>query len=256
MKYPQTHRLRQVARNFALVVGGAWATVEIVDFAIEKYGFDPRLLNIVILVAVTISIGVAVLTWYHGEPGRQRIGPIERMILGALTLVTVIVAAYIGTRDPLAEFNSAEGFRLVVEFRKRSPTEPKPETDEFNAELGPGGNYERYFLEDGFYHMNPVDFRLRIPGIRLDGEGLPFRVLHPENGEHSRLTIIVPDMPEDIGQLLGAGPHHNEATIRTSGLGIEITRPFEIFGNSDSALIKILGPQLVQPRSRQDTADQ
>lgn len=247
MKQTLTHRLQQVARNFAIVAGGAWATVEVVDFAIEKYGFDPRLLHIAVLILVTASVAVVVLTWYHGQPGRQVVTRRELAILGGLAIATVVAAAYVGTRDPLNEFHSTKGLRLAIEFRNRSPMEPKSGTNDFQAHLGEGvGNFDRFMLKDGSFYMNPVDFWLKIPGVNLDAERLPYWLHQPEDKEYSRLTIILPDMPEDVYKLLNSGPHHQNATIETSGLGIKIARPFEITESGDSVLIRILGSYVPQ----------
>ncbi|MEJ2311323.1 MAG: hypothetical protein P8Y21_04175 [Gemmatimonadales bacterium] len=75
-----------------LYLGGAWALLEATDFFVLNYQLSPKLVSVVILLLVLGLPAVLVITWYHGEHGKQEV---ERSELAILT--TLFVLAGIGT---------------------------------------------------------------------------------------------------------------------------------------------------------------
>lgn len=85
------HR-RKMFQAGILYLGGAWALLEATNFFVQNYELSQKLVNVVILLLVLGLPAVLVITWYHGEEGRQEV---ERSELAILT--TLFVLAGIGT---------------------------------------------------------------------------------------------------------------------------------------------------------------
>ena len=91
---------RKVFQWVFAYVAGAWVTVQVMDVVAEPWGLAAGLLRgAQALLALGLPI-VLVLSWYHGEKGRQRVSRPEFMILASLFLLAGGVLAVL---DPLAD---------------------------------------------------------------------------------------------------------------------------------------------------------
>jgi TolB-like protein/tetratricopeptide (TPR) repeat protein len=101
------HKLaeRRMVQTAAVYAGGAWLMLEATDFFVDNYALSPRLLDIAVLLIVLGFPAALIISWYHGEKGRQQVARSE-----ASLLVTLAVLAAIGTyRISVAEEVSPAG---------------------------------------------------------------------------------------------------------------------------------------------------
>jgi len=72
--------------------GVTFVLLEVVEFFVSNYAFDPRLLTVVLIAAVIFFPAAVVWNWNHGEAGAQAFRPGEIVaygIVGAMTLAGV-----------------------------------------------------------------------------------------------------------------------------------------------------------------------
>ena len=88
------HKLaeRRMVQTAAVYAGGAWLMLEATDFFVDNYALSPRMLDIAVLLIVLGFPAALIISWYHGEKGRQQVARAE-----ASLLVTLAVLAGIGT---------------------------------------------------------------------------------------------------------------------------------------------------------------
>ena len=80
-------RRRKVVQWGLAYAAGAWALLQVVEFAVDNFGWAPLIKQ---LAAIALVLGlpvVATLAWYHGDRGEQRVSRTE---LGLLTLLLLI----------------------------------------------------------------------------------------------------------------------------------------------------------------------
>jgi hypothetical protein len=78
--------LRSVFKALVIYTAGAWALIEVVDFAVEKYGLNRLVLDISVLAAFGGGLITAVIAWFHSEPYRQHGTRTETLIVATLVL--------------------------------------------------------------------------------------------------------------------------------------------------------------------------
>ncbi|MEO0576009.1 MAG: hypothetical protein AAF004_11135 [Pseudomonadota bacterium] len=83
-----THlRDRKMAQWAIAYAAGAWLVLQVIDTVGSRWGMTDlmsRLLDVALLIGFAATLVVA---WYHGEKGRQRVGGMELLLLGALLLL-------------------------------------------------------------------------------------------------------------------------------------------------------------------------
>jgi len=60
---PKLHRI--LFRTVTVYAAGAWAAVEIVEFAVRQYGLSQILVDAAVVVAFGGGMVAAVLVWFH-----------------------------------------------------------------------------------------------------------------------------------------------------------------------------------------------
>ncbi len=94
-----TLRERKLVQVLVIYLGVSWGLAQVVEFAVDNFALPDKLLQITVLLLVVGIPATAVIAWYHGERGRQRVSRTEIAILA-----TLLVVAGIGTiRISLAE---------------------------------------------------------------------------------------------------------------------------------------------------------
>lgn len=96
-------RDRKVVQWVAAYAVAAWAIVQVVDVVGGGFGWSATPLRVAVILALAGAPMVAVLGWYHGEKGSQRVSRREGFLLG--------ICAVFGIAG-LAAFASAPGFSL------------------------------------------------------------------------------------------------------------------------------------------------
>ena len=63
----RSYTWRSVFKAVIIYEAGAWASIEVVDFAVTKYGLSRSLLDTSVVIALGGGMITAVLAWYHGS---------------------------------------------------------------------------------------------------------------------------------------------------------------------------------------------
>ncbi len=70
-------------------LAGAWALLQVIDFVADQFGWPAQVSRIALALLTVGFLVVAVLAWYHGDQGRQRITVPEAIMVGSLLVVAV-----------------------------------------------------------------------------------------------------------------------------------------------------------------------
>ncbi len=96
-------RERKLVQVLLLYVGVAWGLAQAVEFVIGNYGLSRKVLDISLLLLILGIPAAAVIAWFHGEKGHNRVGRAEVAILSTLVGIGVIGSYRIGTADRTPE---------------------------------------------------------------------------------------------------------------------------------------------------------
>lgn len=92
-------RQRKIVQWLLVYMTGAWAVSEVIDTLVVTFlGMDSLRGTMLVVAALGIPV-VAVLAWYHGEKGRQRVSGPELAILATLFLVLGSILALVSGRS-------------------------------------------------------------------------------------------------------------------------------------------------------------
>src|SRR5688572_19072206 len=78
---------RKIVQWAIAYLAGAWVLLQVVDLLSDTYSWPPLLMRVLPVLLVVGLLGLLVLTWYHGEEGRQRVSGPELLILASLFMV-------------------------------------------------------------------------------------------------------------------------------------------------------------------------
>jgi hypothetical protein len=239
--------IRLFVRTLLVYVAGAWVAVELVAFAVESYELPQTALDVVVLVAVAGGVAALLVAWFHGSPGSQKVSKIELSLYGLLALVTLAATVTLVLRDPLHEFNEAEGERVVLEL----PMPPPDQSDYLDIRWAPREGTEGSPV--GMWHMAPEWARFNIPGVSVQLQGHPMMFRYPERGTpYGRLTVILPVLPVQLEDLMEGPSQVDAALVESAGLSMRLTRSFTITERGDTVFVRILGRFMPEPA---DTTD-
>jgi len=83
---------KHLMRTAVVYLGGAWLLLEATGFFVDNYDLSRRLIDVVVLLLVLGFPAALIISWFHGEQGRQSVARSE-----ASLLLTLVVLAGIGT---------------------------------------------------------------------------------------------------------------------------------------------------------------
>ncbi|MFO7588626.1 MAG: tetratricopeptide repeat protein [Gemmatimonadota bacterium] len=83
---------RRIVQTAAVYAGGAWLLLEATAFFVDNYALSPRILDVAVLLVVLGFPAALIISWFHGEQGRQQLARSEVSLL-----LTLAVLAAIGT---------------------------------------------------------------------------------------------------------------------------------------------------------------
>lgn len=93
----QRFRERKLFQVLVLYVGVAWGLAQVAEFVVDNYDLSRRLLDVTLFLLLVGLPAAAVLAWFHGEKGHQRVQRVEAAILAGLLAVAGVGAWVIGT---------------------------------------------------------------------------------------------------------------------------------------------------------------
>lgn len=231
-KLPNTWR--SIFKATAIYAAAAWAVIEVIDFAVSKYGLSRLLLDISVLVAFGGGMITAVLAWFHGEAGTQKVRVSEIATVLSIVLATAGGVAYFALQDPAAPFNDLDGFRLRLEFRdvgiesdgsyyfSVGPVETSYQSAEMMLNLAP---------DEGFFEG---------PSVRIEFEKHPVMFLAPSESEWVTVVFVLPFEPVELANLRKSGSFHDSLRFRTRSLSADIGARIEITEQASGATIRLV----------------
>ncbi|MFW6083664.1 MAG: hypothetical protein ACODAA_00435 [Gemmatimonadota bacterium] len=83
---------KHLVRTAVVYAGGAWLLLEATGFFVDTYALSRTILDVVVLLALLGFPAALVISWFHGEKGRQDVARVE-----AALLLTLVVLAAVGT---------------------------------------------------------------------------------------------------------------------------------------------------------------
>lgn len=218
----------------AIYAAAAWAVIEVIDFAVSKYGLSRLLLDTSVLVAFGGGMVTAVLAWFHGEAGPQKAKVSEIATVLSIVLVTAGGVAYLALRDQTAPFNDLDGYRLRMEFR-----DVGIESDgRYYFSVGP---LETTKQSAGMmFNLAPDEGFFEGPSVRVDFEKHPVMFLAPSESEWVTLTFVLPFEPVELASLRKSGSFHDSLRFRTKRLSADIGTRIEITEQTSGATIRVV----------------
>ena len=224
--------LRDLSKAIAVYAAGAWVAIEVVDFAVQHYGLSRFLVDAAVVVAFGGGMITAVLAWFHGGPGGQRVSNSEIATIGVILLATASVLLYLSTTNPTKAFEALPGYRLVLEYRNLdSPVELH------HIGMSPMEAIE--MIDGGILSLKPQNGVIRGPSMRADFEGHPTMFVDPADSDFVVVTFVLPYQPADLEKLIALGSKHDGINIQTEGLDLEINFKVMITEQDKGATIRV-----------------
>jgi len=226
--------LRILFRTVAVYAAGAWAAVEIVEFAVRQYGLSQLLVDAAVVVAFGGGMVAAVLVWFHGEPGSQKAPASEILVISGIVVATASALIYLSSGGPTKAFDDLHGYRLVLEFRYPDNADP----EDFHIAMSPTEAIE--MIDGGMFSLGPEDGHIRGSIIRAQFEGHPTMFVDSPESDFNKVEFILPYEPTDLIELIALGPAHDGANINTAGLSIQIESRILIEKQEGGATIRLV----------------
>lgn len=194
-------RRRKMAQWLAAYLAGAWLTLEVVDTLAGLWAWPPVVGRVVFVALVVGFFSVAVVAWYHGERGAQRVSGPELLVLAGLLVVGGLVVGSV-VRHPVEDAGGPEETEAAG-----GGLDPRSLVVLPFADLSPGG--DREYLGDGIAETL-INSLARIEALRVVARTSAFQFKGTEL-----------DVPA-IAQRLGVGSVL-EGTVTQVGDQVRIT---------------------------------
>jgi hypothetical protein len=106
---------QKLGKNLAIYLGSAWVIMEAANFFIERYNFDPLLLDVLIIILVFGVLSTIILTAFKGRTNKKAV------IMQSINVLLAIAAVVVFALDPLL-FNPSK-LRVFPLTKKENPFE-------------------------------------------------------------------------------------------------------------------------------------
>ena len=121
---------RRVPQVVAIYLGACWGIVEFVDFITQRLALSPHLTDLALVGPLLLLPSVIVVTYFHGAPGQDEWGTVEKIGVSANLVVAILFLAFffhgkdLGAATTTVVVTDEEGVkteRVVpkTDFRKR-----------------------------------------------------------------------------------------------------------------------------------------
>lgn len=118
---------KHLVRTAVVYLGGAWLLLEATGFFVDVYALSRSILDIVVLLVLLGFPAALVISWFHGEKGRQDVARAEAALLLTLAVLAAVGTYRITTARELLPANS------VAENRVSSdPAAGRPVSEELD----------------------------------------------------------------------------------------------------------------------------
>jgi hypothetical protein len=231
--------LRLLFRAVAVYAAGAWVAVEVVDFAVRHYGLSNFLVDAAVIVAFGGGMVTAVLVWFHGESGRQKVSVSEIIVVSSILLTTVSGLLYLSSGSPTKAFDDLLGYRLVLEYRGRDNVDGNDDGHGHHIAMSPIEGIKA--IDGGMFSLAPEDGHIRGPIIQSQFDGHPTMFVDSPDSDFIQVIFVLPFEPTDLRELIVLGTTHDRAKIDTAGLSIQIESSIAITEQENGATIRVNG---------------
>lgn len=102
---------KHLVRTAVVYAGGAWLLLEATGFFVDTYALSRNILDVVVLLALLGFPAALIISWFHGEKGRQDVARVEAALLLTLAVLAGVGTYRITTASELLPVNSAAGGR-------------------------------------------------------------------------------------------------------------------------------------------------
>jgi len=226
--------LRILFRTVAVYAAGAWAAVEIVEFAVRQYGLSQFLVDAAVIVAFGGGMVTAVLVWFHGESGRQKVPASEILVVSSIIVATASTLIYLSRGSPTEAFENLRGYRLVLEFRYPDNADP----EDFHIAMSPTEAIE--MIDGGMFSLAPEDGHIRGSILQAQFDGHPTMFVDSPESDFLEVTFVLPYEPADLSELIALGGTHESAKINTTGLSIQFESRILLEEQDGGATIRLV----------------
>lgn len=96
IRLPQPLRDRKLIQWSLAYLAAAWATLQMLQFFSETYGWSPVLVRVAPILLAGGLLVTLILAWYHGVPGRQSFSPLGMLLVFLVVIATTTVAFVVG----------------------------------------------------------------------------------------------------------------------------------------------------------------
>ncbi len=78
----------------------AWAILQFVDWLVNRYGLAPSWTDLFLFFFVAMLPGVLLYTWFHGRPGKDKVGLFGKMVLPGNFILAALIAVFLFSNKP------------------------------------------------------------------------------------------------------------------------------------------------------------
>lgn len=104
---------KHLVRTAIVYAGGAWLLLEATGFFVDTYALSRSILDVVVLLALLGFPAALIISWFHGEKGRQDVARVEAALLLTLAVLAAVGTYRITTASELLPADSAVGERAA-----------------------------------------------------------------------------------------------------------------------------------------------
>jgi len=224
-----------IIKALAIYAAAAWAAIEVVDFAISRYGLSRFLLDAAVLVAFGGGMVTAVLAWFHGESGHQKATKSEIVTIGTIVLATAAGVTYLAVRNPIAPFENLDGYRLSLEFRSKGDARQ----ERYNFSVSPIETSHFSDAPQAIYNLAPIEGHIEGPNTSVEFKEHPVLMLAPHDSEWMTVTFVLPFEPAEISSLLDQGSRHDALKFSTKGINVSIDSKVELLKQPSGITLRV-----------------
>ncbi len=118
---------KHLVRTAVVYAGGAWLLLEATGFFVDTYALSRSILDVVVLLALLGFPAALVISWFHGEKGRQDVARVEAALLLTLAVLAAVGSYRITTASELLTADAA-----VEGRRGDAPAAARPVSEELD----------------------------------------------------------------------------------------------------------------------------
>ena len=221
---------RRVPQLLALYAGVGWGIIEFASFVEDRYMVSPHWVDISFISLFLLLPSVLLLTWNHGQTGKDELTRTERLFIPSNLILAVVVLVIVFRGRDLGAMTTT----VVIQGEDGSEIERVIPKSTFRKRVGlflfdPAGDVEDWALrsfevavatdlgQDMFVDVRHTPFyeeRLEQAGFK-GGHGVPFSLQREIAQEQNREFFVTGRLGENAGVWTASYAVHDAARGRT-----------------------------------------